>query len=76
MSKIATDTAATLLAVFAGQTVADDEVYAAIEQQYTQARKQTGIGSYAQVLGSIQRAGVTTEFDLDQNLIYTFPAVA
>lgn len=77
MSKIATDTAAVILTVFAGQTVHRDEVSAQITLQYAMARKRTGVGSYFQVFDAIEAAGVTHRYtgpNFTGEAFYTFPA--
>lgn len=71
MSKIATQTAATAMAFFAGQTVTIDTVYEFIEQQYAMARRRTGISSFFQVTDACVAAGATLRGDA-----YTFPAAA
>lgn len=78
MSKIATETAATILAVFAGQTVHHDEIGAQIELEYATARKRTAVGSFFQVFDAIERAGVTCRYtgpDFTGEAFYTFPAI-
>lgn len=77
ISRIAQGTADTICALFAGQTVTADDVYAQIEQQYAMARKQTTMGSYAQILGRLSGLGVTSRYDhadCTGQHRYTFPA--
>lgn len=80
MSKITAETTAALLAVFAGQTVTDDEVYGQIEQEYALARKRTSMGSFATILGALyHRHGVETTYtgpNCTGQCLYTFPASA
>lgn len=76
MSKIATETANTLLAVFAGQTVDQDTVLAEITAQYAYAQKRTGVSSYFQVTDALERAGVATLYtgpDYTGQKYFTFP---
>jgi hypothetical protein len=75
-SKIARDTAAALLAIYAGETITHEQLGAAIEAQYAYARKRTGFASYFQILDIIEPAGVTVEHTPDYNHRYTFPAAA
>lgn len=79
MSKIATDTAQIIMAVFAGQTVTQDAVLAEITAQYAYARKRTGFASYMQVTDAIQRAGAVHRYtgpNYTGECLYTFPAEA
>ena len=74
-SRIAASTADILLAIFAGQTVTNEQLGAQIEFQYAAARKRTGFASYVQIHNAIEAAGVTVEHDLvGYNHRYTFPA--
>ena len=78
-SRIATETATTILAVFAGQTVTLDQISEQIELEYTMARKRSAFGSYVQVINAIERAGVTSRYtgpDYTGTCLYTFPKVA
>lgn len=78
-SRIAADTAANLMAIFAGRTVTQDEVLAQITFEYDAARKRTGVGSYFQVTDAIERAGATSHYtgpNCTGDCLYTFPAVA
>ena len=79
MSRIANDTAAVILALFAGQTVTQDDVFAQITLQYAMAKKRTGMSSYMQVINTIERAGATNRYtgpDYTGDCLYTFPASA
>ncbi|QFG09477.1 hypothetical protein I5H08_gp010 [Mycobacterium phage Yuna] len=76
-SRIATDTADVLLAVFAGATVTHDQIGEVLEQQYALARKRVAYGSYVQVFGLIERQGVTSRYtgpNYTGVCLYTFPA--
>lgn len=79
MSKVATETANTILAIFAGQTVTHDEVLAEITAQYAYANKKTGVTSYFKVTDICERMGATYRYtgpDYTGTCLYTFPAVA
>lgn len=79
MSKIATSTAASLLALFAGQTVTADTVYAQITLEYTVAKKKPGFTSYFQVENICEAAGARTYYDgpdCTGQKYFTFPASA
>ncbi|MCH9731653.1 MAG: hypothetical protein K0U84_18585 [Actinomycetia bacterium] len=74
-SRIATSTADTLLAMFAGQTVSYDEMGAVVEQQYAMARRRTTYGSYAQIHNAIERAGARSHGGITTtDRFCTFPA--
>lgn len=75
MSKIATETAAVIVDMFAGQTVSFDEIGAVIEQQYAMASKRTAFGSYVQIHNAIERAGAASHGGhTATDRFYTFPA--
>lgn len=77
-TKIATDVAAALMAVFAGQTVAHEQVLAEITAQYAYANKRTGVTSYFKVTDLCERMGATYRYtgpDYTGECLYTFPAV-
>lgn len=76
-SKIATDTAASLMAIFAGQTVTADAVNAQITLEYTMAKKRPGLTSYFKVCDLIEAAGATSRYtgpNFTGEQFYTFPA--
>ncbi|AXH46936.1 helix-turn-helix DNA binding domain protein [Mycobacterium phage Aminay] len=75
-TKIAATTAEALLAIFAGQTVTLDELFAQIEQTYILAGKRTGITSFYKITDLIEAAGVTSRYtgpDYTGVCLYTFP---
>lgn len=76
-SQIAADVTATLLAIFAGQTVTQDVVLAEITAQYAYAKKRPGFTSYFKVTDALKRAGATSRYtgpDCTGDCLYTFPA--
>ena len=76
VSRIAQNTAETILAAFAGQTVHEDEVYNQIEMQYALSNKRTTMGSYAQVLGWINDKGAKSHYtgpNCTGDHLYVFP---
>ncbi len=78
-SKIAATVADTLLAIFSGQTVTNDEVGAEIENQDAMARKRCTFGSFVQVIPAMERAGMVSHWsgpDYTGELFYTFPVRA
>jgi len=78
ISKIAAETVDNLLAVFAGQTVVDDAVYAQIETSYAAARKRCSFGGMQDVLIVLSvHHGVTSQYagaNYTGTCSYTFPA--
>lgn len=78
-SQINNTVAASLLAIFAGQTVSHDAVLAQITLQYAMENKRTGFASYSNVTDLIERAGATYRYtgpNYTGECFYTFPAVA
>lgn len=76
MSAIVAATTATILDLFAGQTVTHEAVGEQIELQYAMARKHTAFGSFIQIYRGLENAGVTsrwTGIDHTGDLLYTFP---
>uniref|UniRef100_A0AAU8GPR2 Uncharacterized protein n=1 Tax=Mycobacterium phage Pharb TaxID=3136626 RepID=A0AAU8GPR2_9VIRU len=76
-SKIAQDVAATIMAVFAGETVTMDQIGEVLQQQYALARKRTAFGSYVQVYHLIEKLGATSRYtgpNYTGVCLYTFPA--
>jgi hypothetical protein len=77
MSRIVTETAASILAIFAGQTVTHETIGAQIELEYAMARKRCTFGSHVDITKGIERAGVVTRwtgFNYSGELLYAFPA--
>lgn len=77
-TQIATDVAATLMAVFAGRTVAHEVVLAEITTQYAYAKKRTGVTSYFKITDLCERMGATHRYtgpNYTGECLYTFPAI-
>lgn len=77
-TQIATDVAATLMAIFARQTVAHEVVLAEITAQYAYAKKRTGVTSYFKVTDLCERMGATYRYtgpDYTGECLYTFPVI-
>lgn len=76
-SKIATTTATSIAALFAGQTATFDQVAAQIELEYTIAKRRTTFGSYTQIHRLLETAGVTSYYtgpNYTGERIFEFPA--
>lgn len=77
MSKIAKDTTATILDVFAGQTVAYETVCEQIDTAYAAARRRPGFRSYFNICTDLWAAGVTVQWsgpNYSGDQTYKFPA--
>jgi len=76
-STITANTAATLLEIFAGQTVDHDEVCSQIEMAYAASRRRATYGSYVAIDTALRAAGVGSEWtgpNYSGNHLYAFPA--
>lgn len=79
ISKIAREAADSLMAVFAGQTVDRDAVFAQINTVYAMAKKQTGFTSYFTVTDLAVARGASFHYEQPNyqgRCFYTFPAAA
>lgn len=75
-SNITATTAATILEMFAGQTINHDEVCNQIEMAYAGSRKRATYGSYVAIETALRIAGVGSKWtgpDYSGNHLYVFP---
>lgn len=75
-SNITATTAATILEMFAGQTVAHDDVAAQIEMSYAASRRRATYGSYVAIDTALRCAGVGSKFsgpNYSGDHFYVFP---